>query len=78
MNASEGNEPRKASSPLPFREAINNFDRNLSVIGKVTYKKNIHEAASLTFTKPMEELNEKRESGVIVFKLKSYLWQLTP
>ncbi|WP_430973743.1 hypothetical protein [Sunxiuqinia rutila] len=33
MNASEGNEPRKASSPLPFREAINNFVRNLSVTG---------------------------------------------
>jgi len=59
MNASEGNEPRKASSPLPFREAINNFVRNLSVISKVTYQKNIHETASLTFTKPMEELKEK-------------------
>ncbi|MDD2306058.1 MAG: hypothetical protein PHP53_15260 [Prolixibacteraceae bacterium] len=31
LNASEGNEPRKASSPLPFREAINNFVGNLSV-----------------------------------------------
>jgi hypothetical protein len=30
LNASEGNEPRKASSPLPFREAINNFVGNLS------------------------------------------------
>jgi type I restriction enzyme R subunit len=30
LNASEGNEPRKASSPLPFREAINNFAGNLS------------------------------------------------
>lgn len=35
LNASEGNEPRKASSPLPFREVINNFVRNLSVIGKI-------------------------------------------
>jgi len=31
LNASEGNEPRKASSPLPFREAINKFVGNLSV-----------------------------------------------
>ncbi|WP_159516921.1 hypothetical protein [Sunxiuqinia indica] len=34
LNASEGNEPRKASSPLPFREAINNFVGNLSAKGQ--------------------------------------------
>jgi len=34
LNASEGNEPRKASSPLPFWEAINKFGGNLSEIGK--------------------------------------------
>jgi hypothetical protein len=30
LNASEGRLPRKATAPLPFREAINNFVRNLS------------------------------------------------
>ncbi|KOH43724.1 hypothetical protein NC99_34930 [Sunxiuqinia dokdonensis] len=30
LNASEGRLPRKATAPLPFREAINNFEENLS------------------------------------------------
>jgi hypothetical protein len=42
MNASEGNEPRKASSPLPFREAINNFVGNLSVKSNCNYKNDRH------------------------------------
>lgn len=36
LNASEGNEPRKASSPLQFREAINNFVGNLSGKGNTS------------------------------------------
>jgi hypothetical protein len=39
LNASEGRFPRKATAPLPFREAINKFVGNFSEAGKKLYPK---------------------------------------
>jgi len=56
LNASEGNEPRKASSPLPFREAINKFVGNLSV--KSYY---------ITI---MNEKRHEQQANMVIFKEK--------